>query len=263
MVEAGIVAKSGHGLDREGTAPPPSPGRTDRYFADWISEQLADLRARRPRLTVTTTLDVGAAGPGELRSPDAPRDGPKAAVSQERWWRCRPTARCAMVGGRDYGEPVQSAAQAQRQPGSAFKPFVISPSEGGLRPSDPSSTLRSASATGNRAAMPGRHQAETLAEGWHNRSTRLRCRLPSAPASARSCSGAPARRFLRLAPEMSLALGTGEVNLVELVAAYAPFANGSAGVWPYGPPNPRQTEVVFRRTGSGAGRVMSPNSPAR
>jgi penicillin-binding protein 1A len=59
---------------------------------------------------------------------------------------------------------------------------------------------------------------------------------------------------------MSLALGTGEVNLVELVAAYAPFANGGAGVWPYGIAEIRDSDgkVVFRRTGSGAGRVMSP-----
>jgi len=57
-----------------------------------------------------------------------------------------------------------------------------------------------------------------------------------------------------LAPEMSLALGTGEVNLVELVAAYAPFANGGTGVWPYGIAEIRDTEgkVVFRRSGSGA-----------
>jgi penicillin-binding protein 1A len=63
-----------------------------------------------------------------------------------------------------------------------------------------------------------------------------------------------------LAPEMSLALGTGEVNLVELVAAYAPFANGGTGVWPYGIAEIRDSEgkVVFRRSGSGAGRVMSP-----
>src|SRR5204863_4253231 len=53
---------------------------------------------------------------------------------------------------------------------------------------------------------------------------------------------------------------TGEVNLVELVAAYAPFANGGAGVWPYGIAEIRDSDgkVVFRRSGSGAGRVISP-----
>ena len=32
----------------------------------------------------------------------------------------------------------------------------------------------------------------------------------------------------------SLALGTAEVNLLELVSAYAPFANGGTAVWPHG-----------------------------
>ena len=44
----------------------------------------------------------------------------------------------AMVGGRDYGDSqFNRATQAQRQPGSAFKPFVyLAGLEAGLRPSD-------------------------------------------------------------------------------------------------------------------------------
>src|SRR6202007_1410801 len=54
----------------------------------------------------------------------------------------------------------------------------------------------------------------------------------------------------------------GEVNLVELVAAYAPFANGGTGVWAYGIAEIRDSDgkVVFRRPGSAAGRVISPES---
>src|SRR5207245_11015591 len=37
-----------------------------------------------------------------------------------------------------------------------------------------------------------------------------------------------------LAKDSSLALGTNEVNLLELVSAYAPFANGGAGLLAYG-----------------------------
>jgi penicillin-binding protein 1A len=63
-----------------------------------------------------------------------------------------------------------------------------------------------------------------------------------------------------LVPEMSLALGTNEVNLLELVSAYAPFANEGIGVWAYGIAEIRDNagKVIFRRTGSGAGQVMSP-----
>ena len=44
----------------------------------------------------------------------------------------------AMVGGRDYNESqFNRATQAQRQPGSAFKPFVyLAGLEAGLRPED-------------------------------------------------------------------------------------------------------------------------------
>ena len=52
------------------------------------------------------------------------------------------------------------------------------------------------------------------------------------------------------------------MNLLELVSAYVPFANGGAGVWRYGIAEIRDSDgkVVFRRSGSGAGRVMSPES---
>ncbi len=65
---------------------------------------------------------------------------------------------------------------------------------------------------------------------------------------------------------MSLALGTNEVNLLELVSAYAPFANGGIGVWPHGIAEIRDSDgnVVFRRTGSGVGSGHEPrNWPAR
>jgi len=50
------------------------------------------------------------------------------------------------------------------------------------------------------------------------------------------------------------------VNLLELVSAYAPFANGGAGIWPYGIAEIRDSDgkVVFRRTGSGVGQAVSP-----
>src|SRR5260370_13530493 len=64
----------------------------------------------------------------------------------------------------------------------------------------------------------------------------------------------------QLMPEMSLALGTNEVNLIELVSAYAPFANGGAGVWPHGIAEIRDSDgkTVFPRAGSRPGQVVSP-----
>ncbi len=63
-----------------------------------------------------------------------------------------------------------------------------------------------------------------------------------------------------LTRDASIALGTVEVNLLELTAAYAPFANGGIGVWAYGIAEIRDStgNVLFRRSGSGPGRVASP-----
>src|SRR5204862_291863 len=61
-----------------------------------------------------------------------------------------------------------------------------------------------------------------------------------------------------------VALCTNEVNLLELVSAYAPFANGGRGVLPYGIGESRDTEgrQVYRRAGSGPGQVVAPELAA-
>ena len=61
-----------------------------------------------------------------------------------------------------------------------------------------------------------------------------------------------------LRPGAAIALGTSEVTLLELTAAYAPFANGGKGVWPHGvlEIRDRTGHVLYRRTGSGPGQVV-------
>ena len=63
-----------------------------------------------------------------------------------------------------------------------------------------------------------------------------------------------------LARDASLALGTNEVNLLELVSAYAPFANGGMGVLAYGITDIRDGDgkILYRRAGTGPGRVIAP-----
>jgi penicillin-binding protein 1A len=58
----------------------------------------------------------------------------------------------------------------------------------------------------------------------------------------------------------SLALGTSEVTLSELVNAYAPFANGGYGAIAHGVTRIRNAngEVLYKRAGSGLGRVIAP-----
>jgi penicillin-binding protein 1A len=58
---------------------------------------------------------------------------------------------------------------------------------------------------------------------------------------------------------LSIALGTSEVGLIELTGAYASFANGGYGVLPHVITEiaTLQGDTVYRRDGSGAGRVVS------
>ena len=270
MVEAGIVTENqAMGAIAEGTAlaavATTRPGA--RYFADWIAEQLADFAGPGGRdLTVTTTLDVGLQAQAEAAIAETlARDGPKAAVSQGALVAMSPEGAVrAMVGGRDYSESqFNRAAQAQRQPGSAFKPFVyLAGLEAGLRPSDEFVDAPIRIGNWQPRDYTGRYQGEmTLAEGLAQSINTIAVQVAQR-AGIRKVVAAAHRLGISsaLAPEMSLSLGTGEVNLVELVAAYAPFANGGTGVWPYGISEIRDSEgkVVFRRTGSGAGRVISP-----
>jgi penicillin-binding protein 1A len=270
MVEAGIVT-DGQAAQaiKEATAlaavAVTRPGA--RYFADWIAEQLADFAGSGGRdLTVTTTLDVGLQAEAEAAVAETlARDGAKAAVSQGALVAMSPEGAVrAMVGGRDYRESqFNRAAQAQRQPGSAFKPFVyLAGLEAGLRPSDPFVDAPIRIGNWQPRDYIGRYQGEmTLAEGLAQSINTIAVQVAQR-AGIRNVVAVAHRLGISsaLAPEMSLALGTGEVNLVELVAAYAPFANGGAGVWPYGIAEIRDSDgkVVFRRSGSGAGRVMSP-----
>src|SRR5262245_16016257 len=272
MVEAGIITENqAMGAMAEGTAlaavTTTRPGT--RYFADWISEQLADFAGPGGRdLTVTTTLDVGLQAEAETAIAETlTRDGPKAAVSQGALVAMSPEGAVrAMVGGRDYSESqFNRAAQAQRQPGSAFKPFVyLAGLEAGLRPADQFVDAPIRIGNWQPRDYTGRYQGEmTLAEGLAQSINTIAVQVAQR-AGIRKVVAAAHRLGISssLAPEMSLALGTGEVNLVELVAAYAPFANGGAGVWPYGIAEIRDSDgkVVFRRSGSGAGRVLTPES---
>ena len=62
----------------------------------------------------------------------------------------------------------------------------------------------------------------------------------------------------KLVSHPSVALGAGEVTLLELTAAYASVANGGFAAWPHGIREIRNSagKVLFRRTGSGGGEVI-------
>jgi penicillin-binding protein 1A len=272
MVEAGIVTESqAAAATKEGTSLPAIGGTRSgaRYFADWVAEQLSDFAGSGSRdLTVTTTLDPGLQAEAEaVVAETITRDGPKAAVAQGALVAMSPDGAVrAMVGGRDYGgSQFNRATQAQRQPGSAFKPFVyLAGLEAGLRPSDQFVDAPIRIGNWQPRDYTGRYQGEmTLAEGLAQSINTIAVQIAQRAGIHKVVAVAHRLGISSdLSPEMSLALGTNEVNLLELVSAYAPFANGGVGVWPHGIAEIRASDgdVVFQRSGSGVGRVMSPES---
>ena len=270
MVEAGFASGSeaAAAIKQESAltgVPVTRPGT--RYFGDWIADQLADFAGTGGRdLTVVTTLDprLQAEAEGAIAETLA-HDGLRAAVSQGALVAMSPDGAVrAMVGGRDYdASQFNRATQAQRQPGSAFKPFVyLAGLEVGLRPDDLFVDAPIRVGNWQPHDYVGHYQGEmTMAEGLAQSINTISVQVAQR-AGIRNVVGVARRLGISspLAPEMSLALGTSEVNLIELVSAYAPFANGGAGVWPYGVVEIRDNagKTMFHRAGSGPGQVVSP-----
>ncbi len=268
MVEAGFITKREAAAASEGaplaavaTAQPGS-----RYFADWVAEQVGDFAGVGNRdLTVVTTLDprLQAEAESAIDSTIA-RDGAKAAVSQGALVAMSPDGAVrAMVGGRSYdASQFNRATQAQRQPGSAFKPFVyLAGLEAGLQPSDHFVDGPIQIGSWRPRDYGNRYQgdmtmAEALAQSINTIAVQvaLRAGIDNIVAVAHRLGIASP-----LTRDASIALGTDEVNLLELVSAYAPFANGGAGVWPHGIAEIRDSDgnILYRPAGSGPGRVVS------
>jgi penicillin-binding protein 1A len=173
----------------------------------------------------------------------------------------------AMVGGRDYrASPFNRASQARRQPGSAFKPFIFAAAlERGATPeervADTALTLGGWS-PGNGAwrARGEISLEEALVHSVNTSAVRVLARAGGAREA-----GALAQRMGLAGPfanDATLALGTGEVTLVDLVAAYAPFANGGMRVVPHAIAAARAGGQGVALTRPAPERVLSPEIAA-
>src|SRR5207253_11158485 len=143
----------------------------------------------------------------------------------------------ALVGGKNYAESqFNRAVAAKRQPGSAFKPFVyLTALERGLTPE----TIREDKPIAVKGWHPENYSREyfgpvsltkALALSLNTVSVRLTLEFgPTAVMRTAHRLGIASR----LEPNASLALGTSEVSVLELVGAYATFANGGMAVTPH------------------------------
>jgi 1A family penicillin-binding protein len=137
----------------------------------------------------------------------------------------------AMVGGRDFGAShFNRAVQAHRQPGSAFKPFVYATAlESGYTPATVIDHLDDPIATIQGAWTPEDEHSTgssmTLRTGLRTSSNRAAVRLLQEVGIPRAVQYAKEMGVGDVPAVPSLALGSGEVTLASMTAAYAAFAN--------------------------------------
>jgi penicillin-binding protein 1A len=137
----------------------------------------------------------------------------------------------ALIGGRDFAESrFNRAVQAFRQPGSAFKPFVYAAAlESGYTPASVIDNLNDPIATLQGAWVPAdghsTDDAMTLRTGLRTSSNRAAVRLLQEVGIPRAVQYAKVMGVGDVPSVPSLALGSGEVTLASMTAAYAAFAN--------------------------------------
>ncbi|MEM9683739.1 MAG: penicillin-binding transpeptidase domain-containing protein, partial [Pseudomonadota bacterium] len=238
------------------TVKPVRGPRKARYFVDWVRGILPEwVTQTKDDLVVFTTLDPAMQAKAEKAVTDARRRYGKsrgfdqaALVAFDRFGAVK-----AMVGGRSYKESqFNRAVQASRQPGSAFKPFVyLTALEAGMEPgtriADSPVTVDGWSPRNVNGRYVGEVTLQTaLAKSINSVAVKLSERV------GRSEVRGTARRLginSSLSEHPSIALGTSEVNLLELTSAYLPFANGGRAGVPFAVAEirTRSGSVIYRR----------------
>jgi len=148
----------------------------------------------------------------------------------------------AMIGGRDYAESqLNRAADAKRQPGSVFKPFVYAAAlESGISPLQkfadaPQEFTYAGGATYRPANFGGRFSMRDvpMRDGLINSLNVVTVEVATQTGLARTANVANNFGLPRPEPYPALALGTTEATPLQMAAAYATFANGGKRIQPH------------------------------
>jgi len=243
MVEAGYLSKAERDRLRPARldvreAPDPTTGT---YFADWVLPEARDRAgAVYGAQTVPTTLDWRIQRLADAAIRRAPLGKAEAALVA-----MKPDGSVvAMVGGKDYKKSsFNRAVQAKRQPGSTFKLFVyLAAFRAGMTPEDFVEDTPITSGSYRPANHGGKYRGRiTLRQAFAGSSNVAAVRLTQkvgvdAVIKVARDLGVTAP----LTEDLSLALGTSEIPLVELAQAYATVAAGAYPVIAHGLPPEEQ-----------------------
>jgi 1A family penicillin-binding protein len=158
----------------------------------------------------------------------------------------------AMVGGRDFGEShFNRAVQAKRQSGSAFKPFVFATAiEAGFSPATVIDNLDDPVLTAQGGWVPEDEHSDassmTLRTALRTSSNRAAVQLLNTVGIKNAVSYAEKLNVGTPPAVPSLALGSSDVTLAQLTAAYGSFASGGIVREP----------ILIRRVEDSDGKVL-------
>ena len=237
------------------------------YAADYVMDALDDtVGAIDEDIVVTTTIDPKMQAEAERALTDELNaKGAKFGVEQGALVALDPNGAVkAMVGGRNYADSqFNRAVAAKRQPGSSFKPFVyLAALEKGLTPD----TVRDDAPITVKGWNPENYSREyfgpvtltkALALSLNTVAVRLGLEVgPKAVVEVAHRLGITSD----LDPVPSIALGSSEVTPLEMVSAYAAFANGGIGVQPHVIARVRTAngKQLYARRNANFGRVIDP-----
>ena len=237
------------------------------YAADYVMDALNDtVGAIDEDIVVTTTINLKMQAEAEHALTDElSAKGAKFGVEQGALVALDPTGAVkAMVGGRNYADSqFNRAVAAKRQPGSSFKPFVyLAALEKGLTPD----TVRDDAPILVKGWSPENYSREyfgpvTLTKALSLSLNTVAVRLgqevgPKAVVAVAHRLGITSD----LDPVPSIALGSSDVTPLEMVSAYAAFANGGLGVQPHVIARVRTAngKQLYARRNANFGRVIDP-----
>lgn len=275
MADAGFIGKAERDQEiKDGKielAGSREAGDLNRYYADWIINQIDSFVANNDRdIVVRTTLDIGLQKLAEQKI-----DAHVAALKpEEKGMQAamvtlgKDGAVLAMIGGVDYTESqFNRATQAMRQPGSAFKPAVfLAALETGF---DPDTEIEDAPITAGKY-RPQNHDgkyygAVTLTDALALSLNTATIRLLEQVGVYKLIDVARRLGFTqRVAPELASGLGASETNLMELTNAYAVISNGGYAIWPYAVLSIEDTAgtVLYHYTPVSPARLFAPRDIA-
>jgi penicillin-binding protein 1A len=228
------------------------------YFVEYVKKNLEETlgasRLYKSGLEIYTTLDFKLQNAAQeavatglraletrMKKPGILKDKPQAAlVSLD----VRTGGILAMVGGRDFNEsPFNRATKARRQPGSAFKPIVYAYAvEQGFAQNNMilDAPIIFKGTSGGKDWRPQNFSNTYLGEITLRKALAISQNIPAVRLIEMLGPHSVARFAKQLGiesnlePNLSLALGTSEVTLLNLTSSYAVFPRGGKWIEPFG-----------------------------